>query len=220
MYFFTADCHFGHANIIKYCHRPFKDVMEMDNEIIRRHNSVVTNDDVVVHLGDTTLGNKDFANTYIKQLNGNHSFLKGSHDSWLGQQTPTMWDKKIDGQYIVGTHYCMRTWPRSHYGSWNVYGHSHGHMPPEGLQWDVGVDNNDFYPVSFDKLKEIMESLYKLEPVKEKQRLIQYKYQALGRWARKFMPRDVKGLHKDVVYEQLVMMCDPIIDEIEELEGE
>jgi calcineurin-like phosphoesterase family protein len=33
---FTADHHFGHANIIGFCNRPFSDVMEMDAELMRR----------------------------------------------------------------------------------------------------------------------------------------------------------------------------------------
>jgi len=65
--------------------------------------------------------------------------------------------KTIEGQTVVALHYAMRTWPQSHYGSWQVFGHSHGNLPPIGLQWDVGVDNNNFYPVSFDELKIIME---------------------------------------------------------------
>jgi calcineurin-like phosphoesterase family protein len=49
-----------------------------------------------------------------------------------------------------------------HYGhtsiinSWQLYGHSHGKLPPIGKQWDIGVDNNNFYPVSFNKICEIM----------------------------------------------------------------
>ncbi len=34
MNFFTADLHFGHANIIKYCKRPFTDVAAMDRALI------------------------------------------------------------------------------------------------------------------------------------------------------------------------------------------
>jgi calcineurin-like phosphoesterase family protein len=40
----------------------------------------------------------------------------------------------------------MRVWPRSHHNSWQLYGHSHGKLLPIGKQWDIGVDNNDFYP--------------------------------------------------------------------------
>ena len=36
------------------------------------------------------------------------------------------------------------------------YAHSHGTLEPQGKQWDVGVDHNDFTPVSFAQLKEIM----------------------------------------------------------------
>ena len=60
-FFFTADEHYGHANIIKYCGRPFTSADEMDAEIIRRHNEMVGPKDVVVHAGDFTLSEKPFA---------------------------------------------------------------------------------------------------------------------------------------------------------------
>jgi calcineurin-like phosphoesterase family protein len=52
----------------------------------------------------------------------------------------------------------MRTWARSHYNSWQLYGHSHGKLEPIGKQWDIGVDNNNYYPVSFDQITEIMKT--------------------------------------------------------------
>jgi calcineurin-like phosphoesterase family protein len=46
----------------------------------------------------------------------------------------------------------------THYNSWQLYGHSHGKLPPIGKQWDIGVDNNDFSPVSFNEIREIMQN--------------------------------------------------------------
>ena len=157
MYFFTGDEHLQHINIIEYCNRPFSSIKEMDAEIIERHNSVVGSNDIVVHAGDFTLGNKEVAYKYQKQLNGNHIYLKGSHDRWLkGTKAHEIWEKMIDGVYIVVCHYNMHTWPRSHYNSFQLFGHSHGKLAPQGKQHDVGVDNNNFYPVSFDEIVEIM----------------------------------------------------------------
>jgi calcineurin-like phosphoesterase family protein len=33
---FTANFHFGHNNIIRYCDRPFRSVEEMDQTIVER----------------------------------------------------------------------------------------------------------------------------------------------------------------------------------------
>jgi calcineurin-like phosphoesterase family protein len=50
----------------------------------------------------------------------------------------------------------MRTWHRSHYNSWQLYGHSHGTLEPIGKQWDIGIDNNNYYPLSFEDIEMIM----------------------------------------------------------------
>lgn len=164
MFYFTADEHYGHwrnpeKNIIRYCNRPFGNIEEHDVEIIRRHNLVVQKDDVVVHVGDFCWANtKDQASKYIKQLNGNHIFLKGCHDHWLPNSAKYMWRKRIEGFLVVVCHYAMRTWACSHYNSWQLYAHSHGRLDSIGKQWDIGVDNNDFFPNSFEKIKSIMAS--------------------------------------------------------------
>ena len=54
-------------------------------------------------------------------------------------------------------HFSMRVWPKSHYDSWNLYGHSHNCLPGEGKSMDVGVDAHGFAPVSFEEVKTIME---------------------------------------------------------------
>jgi calcineurin-like phosphoesterase family protein len=159
VYFFTADEHYGHTNIIKYCDRPFRSVEEMDYTMASKHNDRVGPGDIVVHAGDFTLihDRERVFREYVSNLNGNHIFLKGSHDYWLDKKATQIWKKTIEGQYVVVCHYAMRTWHRSHFNSWQLYGHSHGKLEPIGKQWDVGVDNNNFYPVSFEELKSIME---------------------------------------------------------------
>ena len=156
MYFFTADEHYGHKNIIKYCNRPFKNTSEMDSELIARHNEVVGHDDIVIHGGDFTLKKRAAADEYIKQLKGTHVFLRGNHDGWLKGSSFDIWWKTVEGIRIVVCHYAMRVWPGSNHNSWQLYGHTHGQLEPFEKQWDIGVDNNNFYPVSYEQLIEIM----------------------------------------------------------------
>lgn len=78
MIWFTSDQHFGHANIIKYCTRPFKDADEMDVEIMRRHNAVVDAYDTVYHLGDFSMHPRHLEK--LKLLKGIHRLVMGNHD--------------------------------------------------------------------------------------------------------------------------------------------
>jgi len=178
----TSDEHFGHENILKYCNRPFNSVAEMNHEMIERNNSVVTDNDIVIHCGDFTLNKEQYALDIIEQLKGNHIFLTGSHDKWMKKfdwnsfvtsfdgkflndgitfiprvsRGGYVFEQNIDGTYIVACHYAMRVWPRSHHGSIHVYGHSHGNLPSLGKSMDVGVDCNNFYPIS---LKQVIERI-------------------------------------------------------------
>lgn len=68
--FFTADQHFGHANIIKHCERPFTKAKEMDEAMIAKWNEVITDADLVYHLGDFSLKSARAVMDYFAQLNG------------------------------------------------------------------------------------------------------------------------------------------------------
>lgn len=180
MIYFTADHHFGHENIIKYCKRPFNSLEEMDNEMIERWNSVVGHSDTVYHLGDFTLGNRSTAREYFKRLNGSINVIPGGHDSrWCETNIfrrvfvfPPIHSVQTGSLgYIVMCHYPMYTWERSHYGSIHLHGHCHGtigtaswsgdvQLPPNqknGIRIDVGVDCHDFYPISMNRIKEIID---------------------------------------------------------------
>lgn len=158
MWFFTADEHYNHKNIIKYTKRPFSTIDEMNAKIIEAHNKKVQPGDITVHAGDFCFGNKAFAESILKQLNGNHILLRGSHDGWMGGQYHEIWEKTIEEQHIVVCHYPLRVWPKSHYGSWLLHGHCHGCLVPIGKQLDVGVDACMYAPISFDTIKKIMDT--------------------------------------------------------------
>ena len=155
MYYFTSDEHFNHSNIIKYCSRPFDDAQEMNETIIQRHNEVVRDNDIVIHAGDFSFVPRE---RFERRLRGKHIFLKGNHDHRSCRFYGDIWERRINGQKVVVSHYNMRVWNASHYNSWNLFGHSHGTLEPVGKQWDIGVDINDFRPLSFDQLVDIMES--------------------------------------------------------------
>lgn len=56
---------------------------------------------------------------------------------------------------LVLCHYAMRVWPKSHFGSWHLYAHSHGRLPGEGYSFDAGWDNWR-RPISLEEVIEVM----------------------------------------------------------------
>ncbi|MGH3495565.1 MAG: metallophosphoesterase family protein, partial [Sciscionella sp.] len=85
--FFTADTHFGHANIIDYCARPFAAVEEMNSGLIERWNSVVAPADTVWHLGDVGMGQLARFAPCVTKLNGTKHLIAGNHDTvWPGNR--------------------------------------------------------------------------------------------------------------------------------------
>lgn len=181
MIFFSADTHFGHQNIIKYCNRPFSNVKEMDEAIIKNWNKVVTKSDLVWFLGDISFyKNEQDTLNILNRLNGSINAVLGNHDERLSPkilkrfnyvvnfgteikvQDPLASNGKY--QHIVLCHYAMKVWNKSHRSSWQLYGHSHGSLKddPHALQIDVGVDNHDYTPISYEQVKAIMaKKLYK-----------------------------------------------------------
>jgi len=166
MIHFTSDTHFGHANIIRYCNRPFSSVREMNECIIDKWNTKVSKDDSVYHIGDFGFGDPQSLKSILRQLNGKIYLIRGNHDKFqivrdLGfQQVWPIREIKFNDQTIILCHYAMRVWNKSHRGAWQLYGHSHGTLPEDqnSLSFDVGVDANNFEPLSFDEVKIRMES--------------------------------------------------------------
>ena len=160
--FFTADTHYGHHNILRYCCRPFKDLNHMHEALIANWNAVVRPADTVYHLGDFGFG--PAVRLVRPRLNGNIHLVLGNHDkvqledACLFKSIGHLKLIDVDHQRIVLCHYAMRTWQFQAKGAWQLYGHSHGNLAddPHLLSLDVGVDCWHYAPVSMAQLRQRM----------------------------------------------------------------
>jgi len=169
-YFFTADLHMGHANIIRYTNRPFKDVHEMNETIIKNWNARVQEGDQVFHVGDFCFRNSEGGKVgeglthkalyYFERLNGNIIYIKGNHDRNNSVRTLV---ERIVIKY--GPHYINLVHDPNNYDdnfAINFVGHVHekwkfrrAFLPDADKYVDlinVGVDVWDFKPVTFEEI--------------------------------------------------------------------
>ena len=173
---FTSDTHENHANILKYCNRPFKDVTEMNEKMIEMHNALVKPEDTVYHLGDFCWPNKHQGVKYwLEKLNGKFYFIRGNHDhfdymghrvAWVKDYHEINTSHKGKKHKIILFHYPISVWNGMHHGSWCLHGHSHGthanswpNSTAHGKIMDVGVDCNNCKPFHYDEIAKIMDSL-------------------------------------------------------------
>ena len=79
--FFIADLHFGHKDVIAFDNRPFRNVEEMEEEMIRHWNAKVSKKDHVFVIGDMFGGvNTTHAGEIVHALNGRIHLIRGNHD--------------------------------------------------------------------------------------------------------------------------------------------
>jgi len=155
---FTSDQHWNHSNIINLCDRPFDDVLQMNEVLIKNYQEVVKPKDSVFFLGDFAMKDHE---KIINRLPGQKHLIIGNHDlkfknkfaGWGFSWVKDVYELKVDSQVIWLSHYAHRTWPRKWKGAWHLFGHSHGRMDDLDKSTDVGVDSWNFYPVSFNQLK-------------------------------------------------------------------
>lgn len=157
--FFTGDTHFGdHRTINIHC-RPFDTPAAMDEALIANWNEAVRPDHEIWHLGDFCRKIGD-AEGLLARLNGRKHLVCGNNDPAALREVPG-WtsvqdyhELTVDGRLIVLCHYPFRSWNGQHRRSINLHGHSHGRMKPILRQLDVGVDAQDFRPVSLQAILE------------------------------------------------------------------
>ena len=171
MIFFTSDTHFGHANIIRFCNRPFGTVEEMDEALVANWNGKVGGNDTVYFLGDLFFrASIDRVRDILGRLKGRKHLIIGNHDSsWMTKELGDKYFVEIanyldisnGGRHLVMCHYPMLCWGGEE-KSWMIHGHIHNnrHMDYWPLLQvrervlNAGVEINSYAPVSFEELLE------------------------------------------------------------------
>lgn len=157
--FFTSDTHFGDPRILRLDRRPFPSLAAHDAALIAAWNARVGPQDEVWHLGDFALGPKAAeVRAILAGLAGTKRLIVGNNDgpdtlaapgwAWTGHYAETV----VEGRALVLCHYAFRTWNGMGRGALNLHGHSHGQLKPIPKQYDVGVDAQDFEPVTLDEI--------------------------------------------------------------------
>lgn len=171
---FISDTHWSHGNIIRFSNRPYNDTWEMNQALTENWNKMVKPNDEIYHLGDFAFTSYQNIKTIISNLNGKKYFIHGNHDKDIikhqeelismpngFQAIDPYREIKVGNQMICLFHYGCRVWNKAHYGSWMLYGHSHGTLPPYGRSVDVGVDakfiHEEYRPTHFEEIQFFME---------------------------------------------------------------
>jgi len=169
--FISSDTHFGHDRDFIWHPRGFNSVHEMNEEIIRRWNEVVSWEDEVYLLGDCMLGDNEKGIRNLNRLNGKIWILTGNHDTATRIQMyvnirPTI----LHLGYVTTLNYEGYHFYLSHYptlignyddkglkkGYINLCGHYHTNDP--FADWDKGkifhteLDTNNCYPWLLDDI--------------------------------------------------------------------
>lgn len=169
MIFFTADTHFGHANAIWMCERPFESVDDMNEAMIAAWNSRVTGSDTVYIVGDMFFRCED-PESILRRLKGRKRLLPGNHDgSWTGRinlskyflSVDTMLETSDGKRAITLCHYPLLSWKHAK-RSYMIHGHIHHDTSADFWPLlckrehvlNAGVDINGFQPVTFEELLE------------------------------------------------------------------
>lgn len=180
MIYFTSDWHLGHRAALKFTDRPFHDVEEEAEILIRNTNELCSKEDDLYILGDFAyrIGRIN-AECYLSCLQPKLHLLRGNHDKQYNPHLFVELAEYLEITYAGSTfslfHYPIESWYRMHYGGYMIHGHIHSigkdynlRMRSEGKRkYDVGVDANDFRPVSVEEIVQFFEGMPILNKAKQ-----------------------------------------------------
>ena len=172
--YLTADTHFNHTNMLSYCNRPFKSVLDMNERLIANINSRCKKEDFLWNIGDfmlTKSSQAEVEHSYeclITAINPQIGFIKGNHDErnkikntllyatiqfshfkyLLLHIPPTSkaWNKKYS--FLLPHVDCILCGHVHNAWKWLIYDYGYGKIPII----NVGVDVWNYHPVKIDEL--------------------------------------------------------------------
>lgn len=171
MIYFTSDTHFSHKNILKLGKgRPFQTIQEHNEALIENWNSKVKETDIIYHLGDFCWNqNSEQIRSLMKKLKGIKYLIYGNHDRLVPNRQSGCWmeivpykELFIDNKQLVLFHYPICDWHGAFRKSIHLHGHIHDtfdykvfDFPHKNKRiFNVGVDVNNFTPISLDEIFE------------------------------------------------------------------
>ena len=173
--YFIGCLHFNHANIIKYCNRPFLDVQHMNEQLIENWNNKVPKDGKIFLLGDVGFGSAIELREILDRLNGDIYLINGNHDSparnkncidrfsvfnsyqenhtrfsdYYELQVKDNEAKNGKNQKIILFHYPILNWVDM-YSSWHLHSHTHGSIQKDEVMKKYYYDNKLVVDVGAD----------------------------------------------------------------------
>lgn len=177
----TSDFHFCHNQPFLYEPRGFKNIEEMNEDIIQRHNSIVAPEDDVIVLGDLMLNDTEKGIKCVNRLNGNLHIIFGNHETTARIEAYTNFKTGTEfWGYAVPYKYKKYSFYLSHYPTLtgnldndkplkarviNLCGHSHTQDRwadwDKGLIYHVEMDAHNCYPILLDDIIEEMKNKVK-----------------------------------------------------------
>lgn len=162
--FLIGDTHFSHRNIIKYCNRPFKDVDDMNEQLIKNWNEVVGANDIVYVVGDFALCGKNKIIEICQRLNGRKRLIMGNHDqasieTYRQAGFEFIYNHPIilDGFFVVSHEPMVGFSPSTPFA--NIFAHVHdnpAYTDCSARSFCVSAERIAYAPIEFEIVKKMM----------------------------------------------------------------
>lgn len=172
---FISDTHFGHRGIIQYEpeKRPFKTIQEHDEELVKRWNECVRDDDKVYHIGDFCLNRSSVG--IARRLNGRKILIMGNHDTFRSAEYLDNGFERLHGalqfENLLLTHVPVHPQQLEHRFFANVHGHLHSHVIPSWNYLNVGCEHTDLRPITLGEVYSRITDAQKVQQTRHRNKI-------------------------------------------------